>query len=144
MTDWPCHAWLQNKLVWPTNKAALGVCCRLLCTNLLMKFCVLYHQTIMFTGKMVYIRNGQHMLWSQKVYRKSIFQQSGDSSLLTEKTVKKPNLWEKNGCWQKCLDKSLSRCFPLHIFVMTFVLTCKYSLKMSCSMLYFISARFWV
>ena len=34
MNDWPCHVWLQKKLVWPTNNAALGVCYQLLCTNL--------------------------------------------------------------------------------------------------------------
>ena len=34
MTNWPCLVWLPKKLVHPTNKAALGVCYRLLCTNL--------------------------------------------------------------------------------------------------------------
>ena len=34
MTNWPCHVWLQKKLVWPTNKADLGMCCQLFCTNL--------------------------------------------------------------------------------------------------------------
>ena len=34
MTDWPCHVWLQRKLVWPTSKAALGGFYQLLCTNL--------------------------------------------------------------------------------------------------------------
>ena len=24
MTNWPCHVWLQKKIVWPTNKGALG------------------------------------------------------------------------------------------------------------------------
>ena len=78
MTDWPCHIWLQKKLVWPTNKAALEVCYRRLCAKLLMGFCVLYLHTIM-----VFISNGQHMLWSQKVCRKCIFQRSGDPNLLT-------------------------------------------------------------
>ena len=34
MSDQPCHVWLQKKLVGPTNKGALGVCYRLLYTDL--------------------------------------------------------------------------------------------------------------
>ena len=42
-----------------------------------------YHQTIIFMGKMVFMSDGQHMLWSQKVCRKYIFQRYGDPDLLT-------------------------------------------------------------
>ena len=34
MAHWPRHVWLQKKLVWPINKADLGVGYELLCTNL--------------------------------------------------------------------------------------------------------------
>ena len=33
MTNWLCHAWLENKKLWHANKAASGVCYRLLYTN---------------------------------------------------------------------------------------------------------------
>ena len=33
ITNWPCFV-TKKKLVWPTNKADLGVCYQLLCTNL--------------------------------------------------------------------------------------------------------------
>ena len=41
-----------------------------------------YHQTIIFMGKMVFISDGQRMLWIQKVCWKCIFQWYGDSNLL--------------------------------------------------------------
>lgn len=42
-----------------------------------MEFRVLYHQTIIFTGKMVvFIGDGQCVLWSQNVCRKYSFQRS--------------------------------------------------------------------
>ena len=56
LTDWPCHAWLQKR-VWPTNKATLGVCYWLLCTNL----------SDGNLGGIVFISDGQYVLWSQKV-----------------------------------------------------------------------------
>ena len=67
------------------------------------RYCVLQHQTIVFTGKIVFISDEQCVLWSQKVYWKCLFQRSGDpnfkkvslSVLLTQQTVKKFNLWEK-------------------------------------------------
>ena len=34
MTDWPCHVWLEKRIVWPSNKTDLGVRYQLLCTNL--------------------------------------------------------------------------------------------------------------
>ena len=34
MTNWPCHAWLQKKLIWPTSKADIRVGYQLLGTNL--------------------------------------------------------------------------------------------------------------
>ena len=72
MTDWPCHVWLQKKLVWPTNQAALERCVTdFLCTSL--------GDGILCTlspnhniqggggggGGMVFISDGQRMLWSQ-------------------------------------------------------------------------------
>ena len=56
---------------------------------------------------MVFISDGQRLLWIQKLCRGSIFRWSGDPYLLTYQTVKKVNLWEKNGCRQKGLDKNL-------------------------------------
>ena len=67
----------------------------------MMWFCVLYHQTIIFTRKKVFISVGQCMLWSQKVCWKCIFLRPGDPNLLTHQTVKKLNLWEKTA-----IDKS--------------------------------------
>ena len=34
MADWHCHVLLQKKIVRPTKKSALGVCYRLLYTDL--------------------------------------------------------------------------------------------------------------
>ena len=60
------------------------------------------------------------MIWSQKMCRKCIFQQSGDANfkhfplgvLLTQQTLKKLNIWEKTAleksAWIKaCIDSSL-------------------------------------
>ena len=52
-------------------------------SNWVMGLCALYHQTKIFTRKMVFISDGQHILYSQNVCRKCIFQQSGDPNLLT-------------------------------------------------------------
>ena len=103
----PCL--VTKKIVWPTNKALLGCVTDLYAPIWVMGFCVLYHQTIIFTGKMVFIIDGQHILWSQEVCQKSISQLSGDTNLLTSKTVKKTQSLGKNGCRQKCLDKSLHK-----------------------------------
>ena len=42
-----------------------------------------YHEIIILMGKMVFISDGQCMLWSQKVCWKCIFQWYGDPDLLT-------------------------------------------------------------
>ena len=111
LTDRPCHAWLQKR-VWPTNKATLGVCYWLLCTNL----------SDGIFGGIVFISDGQYVLWSQKVCWNAL------SRDLETQISKFPslvpfmggNLWDtdlanstetqslrKNGRRQKCLDESL-------------------------------------
>ena len=45
MTDWPCYAWLQKELVWPTNKVVTYFYAPIWKIGL----CVLYHQTKMLT-----------------------------------------------------------------------------------------------
>ena len=71
MTDWPCHVWLQKKLVWPTNQAALERCVTdFLCTSLGDGIlCTLSpNHNIQGGGEgggMVFISDGQRMLWSQ-------------------------------------------------------------------------------
>ena len=86
-----------------------------------MGFCVLYHQTIIFIGGIVFISDGQYALWSQKVCQ-CIFQGPGDPIFkifplgayhggtlqdtdLTNST--ETQSLRKHGCRQKCLDKSL-------------------------------------
>ena len=111
MTDWPCYAWLQKNLIWPTNKAALGVCYRLLCTNL-------------EDGIMCTLSPNQHV---HSLVKNGIYQQRTKYSLksklvskmhftgicrskfteLANKTVKKTQFFRKSSCKQKCLDKSL-------------------------------------
>ena len=136
ITNWPCHAWSQikNKKWWPTNKVALGLCYRLLCTHygLVLKymksyFHVLQHQTIIFMGKMVFISDEQFVRWSQKVYQKCLFQRSGDQNFKKNSPwcpndstkSKETQSLGKNSCREKCLDKSLLT-LSLEIFV-TFI-----------------------
>ena len=56
-----------HKLVWPTNKAPMGCVTDFYAPIWVIRFCVAYHYTIIFTEKMVLITDGQRMLWSQKV-----------------------------------------------------------------------------
>ena len=82
MTDWPYHVCLQKKLVWPANKAALGVCYQLLFTNsgdgIL---CTLSPNHNIQGGNGVYQRWTRYALKSK--CWKFIFQRSGDLNLLT-------------------------------------------------------------
>ena len=49
-----------KKLIWPNNKAALGECYQLLCTNLGDGILhVIYYQTIISMEKMVFISDEQ-------------------------------------------------------------------------------------
>ena len=111
LTDWPCHAWLQKR-VWPTNKATLGVCYWLLCTNL---------SDGNLGGNSVYQRWTICPLKSESVL-KCIFLGSGDPNFKISilGALHGGNLWDtdlanstetqslrKNGCRQKCLDESL-------------------------------------
>ena len=80
--DWPCNVWLQKKLVWPTNKAALGVCYQLLCTNLGDGIlCALS------PNHNIHRENGVYQGWTicalKSKFQKCIFQRSGDPNLLT-------------------------------------------------------------
>ena len=94
-----------------------------------MGFCALYHQTIIFTGKMLFIRYGQHVLWSQKVCQKYSSQQSGEpnfknfplgdqyGSTLQDTDLansKETQIMRKNSCKQKYLDKNLDVWFLRH------------------------------
>ena len=94
-----------------------------------MGFCALYHQTIIFTGKMLFIRYGQRVLWSQKVCQKYSSQQSGEpnfknfplsdqyGSTLQDTDLansKETQIMRKNSCKQKYLDKNLDVWFLRH------------------------------
>ena len=101
MTKWPCHVWLPKKISMTHQQASPRGVTNFYTPIWVMGFCVLYHQTIIFMGKMVFISDGQPMLWTQKTCRKCIFQRSGDPN------SRKSQSLGKNGCRQKCLDKSL-------------------------------------
>ena len=115
-----------KNIVWPTNKAALGVCYWLLSTNLGEGIlCILSskHNIHGGGGGMAFINNGKYVLWRQKVCWKCISQGSGDSNFKIPFPVgvhhgntsqdtdlansKETQSFRKNDCRQKCLDKSL-------------------------------------
>ena len=89
-----------------------------------MEFRVLYHQTIIFTGKMVvFISDGQCVLWSQNVCRKYSFQRSakpnfknfllgahyGSTSRDTDSaSSKETQSLKENGWRQNCLNFIMS------------------------------------
>ena len=75
-TEDPVKSNYKKNMITPHQQGSLGGV-----TDL--GLCVLSHQTIIFTGKMVFLSDVQHMLWSQKVYWKCTFQGSGDPNLLT-------------------------------------------------------------
>ena len=115
MTDWPCHVWLQKKIVLPTNKAALGCVTDFYAPIWKMGLCVLYHQTKMFTHREndIYQQWTTYSLKSKSVSKMHFpgIWRSKFTDLAKKKTVKKLNLWEKkNSLETKCLDKSLPIC----------------------------------
>ena len=126
MTDWPCHALLQKKIVYPPTRQTWGCVTSFYAPIWVMWFCVFYHQTIIFTGKMVFISNGQGMLWSQKVCWKCIFLRSGDPNLLTWEAVEKTQSLGKNGFRQKCLDKSLIYIYIYILYIYIIYILCIY------------------
>ena len=100
MTDWPCHVWLQKKIVLPTNKAALGVCYRFLCTNLGDGIlCTLW------PNHNIHEVNGVYQQWTQYALKsKSVVEMHFPGiwrSKFTDFASKKLNLWEKTA-----VDKS--------------------------------------
>ena len=119
ITNWPCHAWSQikNKKWWPTNKVALGVCYRLLCTHLGDRIsCTstpnhnIHGENGVYQRWTICVKN-----WSQKVYQKCLFQRSGDQNFKKNPPwcpndstkSKETQSLGKNSCREKCLDKSL-------------------------------------
>ena len=112
-----------NKMVWTTNKAALGICYRLLCTNL--------GDGILFVLSLNHNIHGEKWCWSAmdkmsfevkkcvgnafsrdletqmlKIFSFTANQEgtSGDTDLANSKETQS---LRKNGCRQKCLDKNL-------------------------------------
>ena len=113
MTDWPCHVWLQKKLVLLTNKAALGVCYRLLCTNLGDGIlCTLWPNHNIHEVNGVYQRWTTYALKSKSVveinfpgiWRSKFTDFAGTKLNLWEKTAVDKSAWIKD--WT-CLSKSL-------------------------------------
>ena len=123
VTEWHGHVWLPKKLVWTTNKAVLGG----LLPTFMHRFgwwnFVHFITKPWYTWrKMVFISHGQDVLWSQEVCWKCIFQGSGDPNIKVSSFTahhggasgdtdlansKETQSLRKNGCRQKCLDKSL-------------------------------------
>ena len=95
MLDWPCHVCLQKVLVWPTNKVNLGCVTNFYAQIWVMWFCVLYYQTIIFMRVFQW--------WTTYALESNIVLEMHFCS----NSKKKPQSLGKNGCRQKCLDKSL-------------------------------------
>ena len=93
MTDWPCYAWLQKELVWPTNKVVTYFYAPIWKIGL----CVLYHQTKMLTLR----KNGIYQQWTRySLKSKSVLKMHfpgiwrSKFTDLANKTVKKTqSLW---------------------------------------------------
>ena len=80
MTDWPWHVWLQKNSMTHLQ-GSLGVCYRVLCTNLYDGIsCTLSSNHNIRRENEVYQRYSI-CPWSQKVCRKCIFKGSGDPNL---------------------------------------------------------------
>ena len=123
MIDWPCHVWLQKKIVLPTNKAALGCVTDFYAPIWKMGLCVLYHQTKMFTHR----ENGIYQQWTTySLKSKSVSKMHFPGiwrSKFTDLAKKKLNLWEKKQLGNKVLGSkptylwlnyiSISCCFIL-------------------------------
>ena len=107
MTDWHCHTWLQKKLVWPTNKAALGVCYQLLCIN--MSDGTLY---TLPPKHNIHNKNGVYQRWKTYALKSNSVSKIHFPAIWWSKFIdlansKKTQCWGQKGCRQKCLDKSL-------------------------------------
>ena len=110
VTEWHGHVWLQKKLVWTTNKAVLG---GLLLTFMhrfgWWDFVDFITKPKYSRRKMVFISQGQDVLWSQKVCWKCIFLGSGDPNVKISSFTSHHGgaLGDTDLARQKCLDKSL-------------------------------------
>ena len=117
ITNWPCHAWSQikNKKWWPTNKLALGVCYRLLCTHLGDRISCTSTPNHNIHGE-----NGVYQRWTIcAVKSKSVsempfpaiwrpkFQKNSPWCPTDSTKSKETQSLGKNSCREKCLDKSL-------------------------------------
>ena len=108
MINWSCHVWLQKKLVWSTNRAALGVCYQLLCTNLGDGILCTWSPSHNIHGE-----NGDYQRWTMYALKsKSVSEMHFPviwRSKFTDLANRKKTTQSlgKNGCRQKCLDKSL-------------------------------------
>ena len=125
--------------MWPTNKAALGVCYRLLSASFGDGIsCTSSPNHNIHKGKWCLSAMKNMSFVIQKCW-KCIFQRSGEPNfkILTKQTVKKLNLREKSVIRQKFLDKtfrhlSLSSIIPYILgFTKIFVLFLRYNGKIS-------------
>ena len=93
LTDPVMYGYKKN-LVWPPARQTKGCVTNFYAQIWVMGFCVLYYQTIIFTG--VYQRWTTYALKPKSV-----------SEMHFRANSKKTQSLCKNGCRQKCLDKSL-------------------------------------
>ena len=106
MTDLPCHYWLQKKLVWPTNKAALLVLQTFMHQVVDAILCTLspHHN--------VHRENGVYQQWTTYALKSKSVPEMHFTAIWKSKFTdlansKKTQSLGKNGCRQKCLNKSL-------------------------------------
>ena len=99
-TDPVMYGYKKKKLVWPTNKADLGVCYQLLCTNL-------------GDGILCTLLSNHNIHGCLSAMDNVCF--SAKKCVGYAFNSKKTQSLRKNGCRQKCLDKSLHVTFFFYL-----------------------------
>ena len=98
----------KKKIVWPTNKAVLGVCDQLLCANLGDRIlCTLSPNHNIHGKNCVYQRWTTTHALKSKIVSEIHFSAIWRSTFTDLANSKKTQSLGKNGCREKCLDKHL-------------------------------------